>query len=298
VRRSSRNEEEEQLKERSDQDITAEEKGPLTKESSKSNDHQKNEFIDRRYGGSYLEFCDLIRRELEYLLLLGFEIKIYFDGKPPVFKSVVTDSRKQQRVDYWEMLHKVIFNEYNVGVINQTQLPWPQFTTKVFQFVLGKYFCSGQQKIDVIYCEKEVDPVLATECCRLNAGVGKRAYVYSDDTDFFVMKDCPTMKFAAFSLEHMKKLLDSSYVMLARNNTGFHVEVWRRSKLSLLLGLANEKQFVEFCIFLGNDFTRWGENFRSEFQVTAQGSTSNVVVPPKFSSSAHIEATCYILDFV
>ena len=61
-------------------------------------------------------------------------------------------------------------------------------------------------------------------------------------SDYLAFKICPYISFADLEVG------EDTLVMVAKH-------IWRRKITSNMLGL-NEMQFVEFCILLGNDFTK------------------------------------------
>lgn len=107
------------------------------------------------------------------------------------------------------------------------------------EFYLRREFPS----IRVITCEYEADLVLGLRCQELNRQKAKSAYILSDDTDFLVMKDSPSIYFQDLLHHSAPSLTDS-----------FRLPVWRRVRIATYLKM-DEAQFVDFCILLGNDVT-------------------------------------------
>lgn len=290
-----------------------------------------DEQIDRRYGGSYEEFREIIIREFHYLCYeLGFQLEVYFDGYDDhnvhTFKGLVIEEREKYRIKSWENLYKMIL--YRSKVINQDSLPLPPLTRFLLEFYLKRDVIQ-EGRIRFIQCRGEADIDMSKRCQELNhlyeqyeqskgekgsavtsspPSPPRKAFIYSDDSDFFVMKNIPTIKFESFSLHYMEIRSNPSSLCCHTSSASYSVEVWHRTKIANLLGF-HEEQFMDFCIFLGCDFTK---SFpRSYFSLTNNNNKDDIIAGqknsdekamtkeiPKFRAGGSPFLVCKIYDYI
>eukprot|EP01040_Poterioochromonas_malhamensis_P011766 gene11766-12838_t len=277
-----------------------------------------DEQIDRRYGGSYEEFREIILREFNYLCHeLGFQLEVYFDGYDDhhvhTFKGSVIEEREKYRIKSWENLYKMLL--YRSKVINQDSLPLPPLTRFLLEFYLKRDVISRERSIRFIQCRGEADIDMGKRCQELNhlyeqyqqskgekgsavtsSLPPRRAFIYSDDSDFFVMKNTPTIKFESFSLHYMEIRSNPSSLCCHESSASYSVEVWHRAKIAKLLGF-HEEQFMNFCIFVGCDFTKTFS--RSDFSLTDKNDchkTSDEI--PNFRRGGSPFLVCKIYDYI
>ena len=131
---------------------------------------------------------------------------------------------------------------------------------RLFQEVLAEL------KADVRYSgySEEADDLIAKLCIEGNMSEEQsptqkhpKYYCYSNDTDFLIMKNCPTV--------FIGQIYGNKYTGVRCNR------LWTRELLAELMGFPNESLFVDFCLALGNDFTT-GFSIE-EFFDSAEGST-------------------------
>eukprot|EP01031_Cornospumella_fuschlensis_P036152 gene36152-43847_t len=245
----------------------------------------KSQPLDRRYGGSYESFRKIITREFSYLQQLGFEIEVYFDGHASSFKDFVLNDKKNTIDASWIDFYVKIL--YRHKVLDQSTLPPPPLSRISFEWNLKQHFPS----IKVIQEEGEADIAIGFRCQELQ-GMGKAAFVYSDDSDFFAMKGCRVIKFETFSLHHMHLNSNLKSVHCRNPAREYCIEVWSRLKLASALGLT-EKQFVDFCIFLGSDFTKGFSRLDYRFAVE----NVPLLTPPEVVQGGGGRVVSRILDY-
>lgn len=199
--------------------------------------------IDLRFGGSYEEYRDIIRREFLKLQEMGFQLEVYFDGKTPPLKSVEVSVRRSTRNESWATMYDVLSSKHIT--FNLRDLPLPVLSKHILQIVLKRDF----PDIPIHHCASEADHSMGLRCKQLN-DAGSKAYIYSEDSDFAVMPGCALIKTGTFH--------DNIFQAAWRNNEfsfeAYPIEVWRRGKVADLFGL-NDTMLGELLLMFGSDFT-------------------------------------------
>jgi siroheme synthase (precorrin-2 oxidase/ferrochelatase) len=191
--------------------------------------------FNRELGGNYNILNEAIKEEIQKYLNAGLKVQVYFDGISRM-KGETSEKRLQERMNMWTRL----FNACNEGeILKQDDLPVPPLVSTQFRMTLRSI-----SEIEIIMCDEEADQELAKICCNKNINLEKGKelyYCYGNDTDFIVMKDCPYIKFVDLIIDNDNKVIAN--------------KIWRRSEISSCLNMSEQK-FVEFCIYVGNDYTQ------------------------------------------
>lgn len=213
--------------------------------------------MNRKYAGTYDELVAIAKKDIEGLKAMNFQLIFFFDRHVPQrvkpstddqnckedvmeervasFKDFAMQFRKKQKLEAWRELKRVVTQQ--IVVFDESKLPVPLFAMKQFETFLQK----ERNTLNIeINCEiGEADPKILAQALALRAQ-GKEYYVYSYDTDFAAMRDCPLIKFRC-----MNSISDESIEAI----------VWRRSRIAEYLDIS-EVGFVEFCLVMGCDYTK------------------------------------------
>ncbi|KNC96237.1 uncharacterized protein SPPG_08391 [Spizellomyces punctatus DAOM BR117] len=126
-------------------------------------------------------------------------------------------------------------------------------------------FACPTAKISIVQCKVEADIEIARDVELWNeqssasscggASPPGRAYCYGEDSDYFLMRGCPYIRFGRIS-ERQPFNADGSNAVLVSHQPHHVValEVWRREEVAAMLSLT-ESQLVELGILIGNDYT-------------------------------------------
>ena len=245
---------------------------------------------------SYDEFHAKLVDEVNYLQNhLCLKLWVYFDHKREQYcipnnihcfmKSHTDLHRYLDRENSWQQL-KTNFGATGNGSCKWTtlNLPWPSIIVLQAKYTLeglnvpiymrnnSHAICELYGGLSTVLCDLsvegiDVDVIMASHCACLNSDPlsPAKAFIYSRDSDFMVMKNCPFIEMGT----------------IRREDGITTAKVWRRDSLARSLQFS-EQQFVEFCLLLGNDFTNnldkyelISEKFRSEFPVKVFQSNSS-----------------------
>ena len=196
--------------------------------------------------GDYQQLDEIIRNELSALRAVGLNIVVFVDGPNTRFKKDTLEARREQREKEWDNLLLYLRSPKSIDK-NMTFPNCPLLQTQFMETLSGS-------DVRVFECMDEADETLARFACTLNAEntyvdvseERQRCFCYARDSDFCVFKDCPYIEFGELTIS--KSGITASHV-------------WRRLQTATALGLS-EKQFVDFCILIGNDYTSHFEEIR------------------------------------
>jgi hypothetical protein len=213
--------------------------------------------LERQYGGSYMYLDQLIRAEIIRMLDMKLRLVFYIDGDESRMKNATAEKRRKRREEMWENVYNTTLDDTD-GKIVQRDLAVPPLVINQLKSTLRAL------GMPVRICEYEADQDVARACMEGNQVEGNHyvyagdryadwlyshdtlrpvinSIIFSDVSDFFAMKGCPYIEFGT--------IIDQ------RSSGGeLTAPVWRREVLAKSLGMS-ESQFVEWCIFVGNDFT-------------------------------------------
>ena len=206
--------------------------------------------------GDYGFIHSLVINEINKYLSRGITLIFYFDGQSQM-KYKTAQKRSERIYKQWEYLNKICISSRALGS-SYDALPIPVLAMQQFRDTLKSL------NMNIIECDGEADQVIAMYCSDMNSYLpckSERYYclgsdrytVYRTYTDFYIfililfssvsdfiaMKDCPYIQFGSIRFD---------------DDGGLSACVWRREVTCLLLQIS-ERQFVELCIYLGNDFT-------------------------------------------
>lgn len=212
------------------------------------------------HGGDYITLDQLIVQEVEYLRSLDMILVFYFDGASRM-KEEILAKRKEERRESWAKLFRLCQDhggkkddsaEALLKELNQNELPMPPLSMIQLKRTLSAFTSKNSPKFDknvqIIYCDDEADQEMAKAASRGNTGLDReeeKYFVYANDSDFFAYKSTPYIEFGS--------IIPPKDIPYSR------APVWRRSDVASALNLS-ESLFVEFCLFIGNDYL--SENFR------------------------------------
>jgi len=198
-------------------------------------------------GMSYEGYDAYVQAHIDQLLAYNLILEFIFDGPNCKCKAYTRMQRGKDRDDE----RNAIIGASQGGKPYDAFMP-PILTIDQFKCTLLENVRDSEGAVQMRIATHEADQEIAITCVRHNIGCAKGselAYVYANDSDFVVMKDCPYIKFGALFLpEDPYEAISEDYSLQAK-------KVWRRKDTSKSLQLS-EESFVEFCILVGNDFTR------------------------------------------
>ena len=183
--------------------------------------------------GDYQQLDEIIRRELTTLIAIGMKIVVFIDGRNTRLKSDTLEQRREQREAEWDNL--LVYLRSPKRLEKNMKFPiCPLLQTQFLDSLRG----SG---ITVFECDEEADQSIAKYCSNLNEMDDTvSCFCYGKDSDFFAFRDCPYIELGELKVSKRGSVVAS--------------HVWRRSRTAASLEIS-EKQFVELCILVGNDYT-------------------------------------------
>eukprot|EP01032_Pedospumella_encystans_P022245 gene22245-25208_t len=184
-------------------------------------------------GGSYKEFASIVLAEVNRLKSYDLQLVVLFDGPKNPLKDRTTIERLKRREREWASLRQF----YSTETIAHNPEDFPIAPLCKEQLMATLDLCSVRH----LHCINEADQEIALLVQQQNllCTPDTRCFAYGQDTDYIVMKDCPYIEFGAIEVEGAGKACS---------------EVW--SRIEVCRGLTiSEEQFLDFVLFLGNDYT-------------------------------------------
>lgn len=183
---------------------------------------------------------NLFYNKIKYLTQdLNFKLIFFKDSKYSAFRNPNEFDIKENECIY----HFYNLTNYLKSIDNnKIQITRSPLISMILNDILY------ENNIEIINSEFEADFSASLYCKKLNNNFInnnkiERAYCYSTDSDFILMKDC--------MLLHPDELNN-----IEINNNKIKINVYTRSKAYRKLCFHNEISFVKACIHYGNDFTK------------------------------------------
>ncbi len=192
--------------------------------------------LNIRLSCGYYDVIDfLIRREIAELQEYNLRLVFFMDGMSSDLKSSTSEKRFMQRMEDWDFLSQVLENPSLRRTLDiEKKLPLPAMMMAQLECTLRSL------EVELVECTSEADQQMAMFCSRLNESKSSAcAFVYAQDSDFLLMKDCELILFGEI-------YRSGADLMAAR--------VWRRSLIAQSLNMTEDK-VVDMCILVGNDYS-------------------------------------------
>ncbi len=197
--------------------------------------------VERKYGGDFYEIYKRVKEEVKAFLTAGIIPIVYWDGKRRRLKLHTDMKRRHEILD----AETKLFEHCIDGVIyNETEYPLPVLAKYQIQYVIKEF------NIEEVFCSEEADHVIA----KVSAD-NVDCFIYGNDSDFYVFKDARYVIFGSFFTQEGTN--ECTNIISNKNKNVYNqlkAVVYTRKNIANWLGMS-EKTFVDFVIYLGNDYT-------------------------------------------
>lgn len=180
--------------------------------------------------GDYAAMESTIESYFTKLLLAGFILRVFEDGKDRRLKEKTRHERLAIRTEEWTALRNWLSRDVSIrkGESPSVDFPLPPLAHKCVQYEIRRH-----QQVEIIECSEEADQEIARASAR-GEGV-----IVGEDSDFLLFKGVRYMP-----LQELDNLVDNK-----------PVGVWTRSRLAHLLEVEEDgSKIVDFAFLLGNDY--------------------------------------------
>ena len=204
---------------------------------------QKNKLppVERKHGGDFYEIYRRVKEELKMILAAGIIPTVYWDGKKRRLKLHTDDKRRHEILDAETKLF-----EYCIDGVkyNENEYPLPVLAKYQIRYVLKAL------NIKEIFCLEEADHLIAK-----HSSDNANCFIYGNDSDFYLFKDARYIIFGSFFTQEEPNEFTN---IISNNNNNVHNQlkaiVYSRKNIANYLDMS-ETTFVDFAIYLGNDYT-------------------------------------------
>lgn len=232
-------------------------------------------------GGCYDAYDQSIANEVDRLRSCGLQLLVYFDGPEQRFKEHTASKRDKQREEQWAKF----FDFCEEGAKNTAgdSFPLPPLCKR--QLLASLKNCG----VAVHNCQGEADHEIAQFVSQSNAPykVGEeRFFAYGRDSDYMAMRGCPYVEFGTIVVSSASpQVLASTEAIRMRSSPTkasllrqqplhtAQARVWRRSEVCEALSVS-EAQFVDWAVWVGNDYTS-GYDRSGDFNIDASSNSSS-----------------------
>ena len=227
--------------------------------------------VERKYGGDFYEIYKRTKEEMITFLNAKIQPIFYWDGKKRRLKLETDIKRRNDILDSETKLF-----EYCIDGVkyNENEYPLPILAKYQIQYVLKEL------QIKQVFCNEEADHILGkissdsfihnyynnnnnheTNNVQNNMIEKNQCVIYGNDSDFYLFKDARYVTFGSFFKESkLKTKIVTSNKNAAtanindNNNNVLSAIVYTRKIITNYLDMS-ESTFIDFAIYLGNDYT-------------------------------------------
>lgn len=200
--------------------------------------------VERKHGGDYYEIYKRVKEEIKMFLTAGITPIVYWDGKKRRLKLHTDKKRRQEILDAETKLFEYCIDG---AIYNENEYPLPVLAKYQIRYVLKDF------NVKEVFCLEEADHVIAK-----HSSDNANCFIYGNDSDFFLFKDARYVIFGSFFTQEEPNEFTNNISNKNKDNNNVDNQlkaiVYSRKNIATYLDMS-ETTFVDFAIYLGNDYT-------------------------------------------